>query len=65
MGLFDSVVGAIQSQAGGATGGQGDMLSTIMGLVNNPETGGIAGLVEKFTAGGLGAQVASWVGNGQ
>ena len=66
MGLFDSVVGAIQSQAGqpqsgGAAGG--DMMSTVMALVN--EHGGIAGLVEKFTAGGMGEQVASWVGTGQ
>jgi len=66
MGLFDSVVGAMQSQAGqpqaGAAAG-GDMMSTVMALVN--EHGGIAGLVEKFTAGGMGEQVASWVGNGQ
>lgn len=65
MGLFDSVVGAIQSQAGqsqagGAVGG--DLMGTVMTLVN--ENGGITGLMEKFTAGGLGEQVASWVGTG-
>jgi len=65
MGLFDSVVGAIQSQAGqsqaGGAGG-GDMMSIVMTLVN--DNGGLAGLMEKFTAGDLGEQVASWVGTG-
>ena len=61
MGLFDSVLGAIQTQAG-ATGGQGDMMGTVMALVN--EHGGLAGLVQKLSAGGLGEQVASWVGTG-
>jgi uncharacterized protein YidB (DUF937 family) len=33
-------------------------------MVNNPATGGLAGLVEKFQAGGLGDAVSSWVGTG-
>ena len=45
MGLFDSVLGAMQSQTG-AAGGQGDMMSTVMALVN--EHGGLAGLVQKL-----------------
>lgn len=59
MGLFDAVLGAMQSQT---AGGQGDMMSTVMALVN--EQGGLAGLVQKFSAGGLSEQVASWVGTG-
>ncbi|MDD4912476.1 MAG: YidB family protein [Sideroxydans sp.] len=62
MGLFDSIVGAIQSQANGATGGQGDLLNTVMGLVN--AEGGLSGLVQKISASGLGEQVSSWVSTG-
>ena len=64
MGLFDTIVGAIQGQAGGASGAQGDLLSSVMGMLNDPNNGGLSGLVEKFTKGGLGEQVASWVGTG-
>jgi uncharacterized protein YidB (DUF937 family) len=63
MGLFDTLVDVVSSQAGNAMGN--GLLSTVMEMVNNPETGGLKGLVEKVAAGGLGEQVASWVGTGQ
>lgn len=65
MGLFDTIVGAIQGQAGGANGAQGDLLGSVMGMLNDPKVGGLSGLVEKFTQGGLGEQVASWVSTGK
>ena len=33
-------------------------------MVNNPEIGGLTGLIEKFQKGGLGEIVSSWVGTG-
>ena len=65
MGLFDTIVGAIQGQAGGANSAQGDLLGSVMGMLNDPKVGGLSGLVEKFTQGGLGEQVASWVSTGK
>ncbi len=65
MGLFDTIVGAIQGQAGGANGAEGDLLGSVMGMLNDPKVGGLSGLVEKFTQGGLGEQVASWVSTGK
>jgi uncharacterized protein YidB (DUF937 family) len=68
MGLFDTIVGAIQSQSGGTTGAQGtsgNLLESVMGMINSPETGGLPGLVQKISAGGLGEQVASWVSTGE
>ena len=62
MGLFDQVVGAL---AGGQSGGNAALLETVMQLVNNPQTGGLAGLVQSFQQGGLGAVVNSWVPTGQ
>ncbi len=62
MGLLDQVVGAM---AGGESGEQGNLLQTVMQLINNPQTGGLAGLVQTFQQGGLGDIVNSWVSSGQ
>lgn len=59
MGLLDSVVGALGGQE------QNSVMSQMMGLINNPNGGGLAGLLEQFKAGGLGHLADSWVGTGQ
>ena len=56
MGLLDNLTSA----AGGSQGG--GILESITGLVNGK--GGLGGLVEQFTSGGLGDIVSSWVGTG-
>lgn len=61
MGLLDSVVGAL---AGGQSGGNNALLETVLQLINNPQTGGLAGLVQSFQQGGLGEIVNSWVSTG-
>jgi len=61
MGLLDSVVGAL---AGGQPGGNKALLETVMQLINNPQTGGLAGLIQSFQQGGLGNIVNSWVSTG-
>ncbi|MFZ2971570.1 MAG: YidB family protein [Ferribacterium limneticum] len=62
MGLLDSVVGAL---AGGQSGGDSPLLNIVMQLINNPQTGGLGGLVQSFQQGGLGNIVNSWVSTGQ
>lgn len=62
MGLLDSVVGAL---AGGQSGGDNPLLNIVMQLINNPQTGGLGGLVQSFQQGGLGSIVNSWVSTGQ
>lgn len=62
MGLFDQVVGAL---AGGESASQGDLLQSVMQLINNPQTGGLQGLIQSFQQGGLGEIVNSWVSSGQ
>ncbi len=62
MGLFDQVAGAL---AASQSGGNGDLLATIMQLVNDPKHGGLQGLVQSFQQGGLGEIVNSWVSTGQ
>jgi uncharacterized protein YidB (DUF937 family) len=61
MGLFDQVAGAL---AGGDAGGQSGLLPVVMQLINNPQTGGLPGLIQSFQQGGLGEIVNSWVSSG-
>ncbi|MBI2727622.1 MAG: DUF937 domain-containing protein [Polaromonas sp.] len=81
MGLFDSVLGAInkgQPSADGsaAAGGLGALIAmaasnpqlvqAITGMLGNDgQHGGLSGLVEKFQQAGLGDVVGSWIGSGQ
>lgn len=51
---------------GGAPSGQAALLQMVLSLLaNNGQGGGLAGLMEKFQAAGLGEQMNSWVGAGQ
>lgn len=73
MGLLDQLAGQVlgslsggQQQGGVGLGGgsQAVLLQAVIGLIQNSE-GGIGGLLGRLTQGGLGDQVASWVGTGQ
>ncbi len=61
MGLFDSIVSAVSGAAGTDHPG---LLDAVTSLINNPDTGGLAGLVDTFRQKGLADAVASWVGTG-
>jgi uncharacterized protein YidB (DUF937 family) len=69
MGILDTVLGAIKSQvanntAPGAANADHGLLESVIGMVTDPQHGGLSGLVEKISAGGLADQVASWIGTG-
>jgi len=61
MGLFDAVSGAL---AGGDGAGANPVVDIVMKLIADPKVGGLPGLIKLFQDGGLGQQVASWVGTG-
>lgn len=61
MGLFDAVLGALESQAGGGPNWMG-LISGL--LANDSAHGGLAGVLQQLQAGGLGAHADSWVGTG-
>lgn len=68
MGLFDSIAGQVAQQAASALSGSpsadGNQIMTMLTvLLNNPEIGGIGGLVSAFQKNGLGDVVASWISN--
>lgn len=62
MGLLDQVVGAL---AGSQSGGNNALLETVMKMVNDPQHGGLQGLIQSFQQGGLGDIVNSWVAKGE
>jgi uncharacterized protein YidB (DUF937 family) len=55
---------ATASPADASAGVHQGLLDHVLGVVGNPATGGLGGLVEKLKAGGLGPQVSSWIGSG-
>ena len=65
MGLLDQVVGAVSKIAGQSGQTDNSVLNSVLQLVNNPQTGGISGLVESFRKGGLNEAVNSWVSTGR
>ncbi len=48
-----------------AAAGQGGMMDVIVGLLNDPQTGGLQGLINAFRDKGMGDAVASWISTGK
>ena len=65
MGLLDQVAGAVGAMSGQQGEGGNALLNSVLQLVNNPQTGGLSGLVQSFENGGMGEIVKSWVSTGQ
>jgi uncharacterized protein YidB (DUF937 family) len=66
MGLLDSIAGqVIGALADGVNPQQRGLLEAVAGLITNPQTGGIQGLVNAFQQNGLGSIINSWISTGQ
>jgi uncharacterized protein YidB (DUF937 family) len=63
MGLLDSLLGGGQGQSPAAGGGTEAVLIRALGAVL-AQNGGVQGLMNKFSQGGLGDIFSSWVGTG-
>jgi len=64
MGLLDQVMGAVGGSADQPNDAGNPLLAGVMQLLNDPQVGGISGLVQRFQNGGLGEIVNSWVSTG-
>jgi uncharacterized protein YidB (DUF937 family) len=64
MGFLDEIAQAAESKLLGGSGETG-LMGQVLGLINNSETGGLAGLVETFKSKGLGDAVSSWISPGE
>lgn len=65
MGLFDSIAGQVMGSLAGSGNDTGNVLKAMGGLLNDPQNGGLQGLMQRFEQNGLGAVAASWVGKGE
>ncbi len=66
MSFFDAIVGQVSNTLvnSGTSGGPGGLMDIVSGLINNPQTGGIEGLIKSFQEKGLGDTMSSWIGTG-
>jgi uncharacterized protein YidB (DUF937 family) len=65
-GLGDLAAQLGQGGHGGAGGGQAELLRMVLAmLANDGQGGGLAALIQKFQAAGMGEQMNSWIGTGQ
>jgi uncharacterized protein YidB (DUF937 family) len=62
MGLLDSVLGSLTN---GGSGSGNRLLDTVLSMVSNPDSGGLAGLLARFQESGLGNLADSWVSTGR
>ncbi len=63
MGLFEAAAEAVTAKVGDSAG-QHNIISSILGLIEHPDTGGLTGMVDKFRSAGLSNIVNGWISNG-
>jgi len=64
MGLLDELAGGLAGKSFSG-GDRNKLFESIMGLVNNPHSGGLSGLVQMFKDKGLGDTISSWISTGE
>ncbi len=64
MGLLDEVLKGVAGKFLGG-GGQSPLVDVVLGLLTNPQTGGLQGLIQQFKEKGLGDAVSSWISTGE
>ena len=64
MGFLDELTGGLAGKLFGG-GDKNKLLESIMGLINNPQTGGLSGLAQTFKDKGLGDAISSWISTGK
>lgn len=64
MGILDGILKGVGEKIFGGEA-PGGLFEQVLGLINNPQTGGLSGLVDQFNNKGLGGLVSSWIGTGE
>ena len=65
MGIFDEMAKGLLGKVLGGGGSQNPLMDIVLGLITNPQTGGLQGLIQTFKEKGLGDAVSSWVSTGE
>ncbi len=65
MGLLDGVAKGLLGKVLGGSTSQNPLIDIVLGLISNPETGGLQGLIQTFKEKGLGDAMSSWISTGE
>ena len=63
MSVFDTLVQQVTTEAGGGAS-HAAMATAVLGMLNDQQSGGLAGLVQSFEKQGLGNAIAAWISTG-
>ncbi len=65
MGLLDGVAKGLLSKVLGGGSSQNPLMDIVLGLITNPQSGGLQGLIQTFKEKGLGDAMSSWISTGE
>jgi uncharacterized protein YidB (DUF937 family) len=65
MGLLDGMAKGFLGSILGSGSSQNPLMDIVFGLIANPQTGGLQGLIQTFNEKGLGDAVSSWISTGE
>jgi uncharacterized protein YidB (DUF937 family) len=65
MGLLDGMAKGLLGKMLGSGSSQNPLMDIVLGLITNPQSGGLQGLVQMFKEKGLGDAMSSWISTGE
>ncbi len=65
MGLLGEMAKGLLGKALGGGSSQNPLMDIVFGLITNPQSGGLQGLIQTFKEKGLGDAMSSWISTGQ
>ena len=65
MGFFDEMGKGLLGKVLGGGSSQNPLMDIVLGLITNPQSGGLQGLIQTFKEKGLGDAMSSWVSTGE
>jgi uncharacterized protein YidB (DUF937 family) len=64
MGILDGMAKGLLGKISAGGSSQNPLMDIVLGLITNPQTGGLQGLIQMFKEKGLGDAVSSWISTG-
>jgi uncharacterized protein YidB (DUF937 family) len=65
LGILDEMAKGLLGKVLGGGSSQNPLMGIVLGLITNPQTGGLQGLIQRFKEKGLGEAVSSWISTGE
>jgi uncharacterized protein YidB (DUF937 family) len=65
LGILDEMAKGLLGKVLGGGSSQNPLMDIVLGLITNPQTGGLQGLIQRFKEKRLGEAVSSWISTGE